>query len=389
MGAGSVSDEKQPEPIEPGSSVSMVLVQGDLNIAATCTVTYADADHLLACGHPVLQFGAVNIPMKKARVIATLPSPMTSFKLINTTESIGAFVQDRHSGILGRFGAQPDMIPVTLSMHGGQQPREYHYRVLNNPALGPAAIMATVFSALQSLNEYGAEKSYRVDGKISVEGYPDVALENIFAPAASGAVPAMSAALMLGDRFNRLFANPYARPEIKGVKLEFDSVNERRSARLETARTDVTEARPGDEIVVEAVLRPYRGERMVRQIPVRVPTSTPKGALRILVSDGDTLDRMRHGGMGIGRQFDLGSTVAMLNKEHSNDRLYVSLLEANPEAMVQDKVMPTMPLSVMNVMDGMRGTQDMVVLGESAVDEASTPLDYEVAGAQVITLTIK
>ena len=93
--------------------------------------------------------------------------------------------------------------------------------------------------------------------------------------------------------------------------------------------------------------------------------------------------------MGIGRQFDLGSTVAMLNKEHSNDRLYVSLLEANPEAMVQDKVMPTMPLSVMNVMDGMRGTQDMVVLGESAVDEASTPLDYEVAGAQVITLTIK
>ena len=91
MGAGSVSDEKQPEPIEPGSSVSMVLVQGDLNIAATCTVTYADADHLLACGHPVLQFGAVDIPMNKARVIATLPSPMNSFKIVITTETVCAF----------------------------------------------------------------------------------------------------------------------------------------------------------------------------------------------------------------------------------------------------------------------------------------------------------
>ena len=389
MGAGSVSDEKQPEPIEPGSSVSMVLVQGDLNIAATCTVTYIDADHLLACGHPVLQFGAVDIPMKKARVIATLPSPMNSFKLINTTEPIGAFVQDRHSGILGRFGAQPDMIPVTLSVHGGQQPREYHYQVLNNPRLGPTAIIATVFSALQSLNEYGAENSYRVNGKISVDGYPDIALQNIFAPADGGAAPAMNAATMLGDRFNRLFANPYVRPKINGVKLEFDSVNDRRSARLETARTDVTEARPGDEIVVEAVLRPYRGERLVRQVPVKIPTSAPHGPLRILVSDGDTLDRMRHVNDVASLKLDLGSTISLLNKEHANNQLYVSMLEANPQATIEDKVMPTLPASIMNVMDGMRGTQDMVVAGESSVSEASLPLDYAVTGAQVISVDVK
>ena len=40
--------------------------------------------------------------------------------------------------------------------------------------------------------------------------------------------------------------------------------------------------------------------------------------------------------------------------------------------MVADKVMPTLPLSIMNVMDGMRGTQEMVVLGESSVNEAAT-----------------
>jgi hypothetical protein len=43
----------------------------------------------------------------------------------------------------------------------------------------------------------------------------------------------------------------------------------------------------------------------------------------------------------------------------------------------------------MNVMDNMRGTRDMLVTGESAVDEASTPVDYVVSGAQIITLTIK
>ena len=57
--------------------------------------------------------------------------------------------------------------------------------------------------------------------------------------------------------------------------------------------------------------------------------------------------------------------------------------------MVDDKVMPTLPLSVMNVMDGMRGTQDMIVVGESAVNEAAAPVDYVVSGSQVITLNIK
>ena len=41
-------------------------------------------------------------------------------------------------------------------------------------------------------------------------------------------------------------------------------------------------------------------------------------------------------------------------------------------------------------LDGMRGTQDMVVLAESSVNEASTqPLDYVVAGAQILTINIK
>jgi hypothetical protein len=389
MGAGSVSDEKQPEPIEPGSAVSAVLVRGDLNIAATCTVTYMDPQRLLACGHPLLQFGMVDMPMTKARVLATLPSPLNAFKIINTTEPIGAFVQDRHTGILGRFDKQPEMIPVTLTIHRANQPKQFHYEVLNNSRLTPVAIMATVFSTLQGVNEAGEDVTYRMNGSISVNGYPEVHLQNMYAPSDAGAPTAFASAISLGDRFGRIYQNPYDKPRIKGVELDFDIVRERRSAQLESARTDVTEARPGDEIVVESVLRPYRGERIVRQIPVKIPTSTPKGTLRILISDGNTLDRMRNMGGPFGRRMDLASTIALLNKEHSNDRLYVSLLEANPQAMVEDKVMPTLPLSVMTVMEGMRGTQDMVVVGESSVNESSTPLDYVVSGAQIITVNVK
>jgi hypothetical protein len=390
MGTGSVSDVKQPEPLEPGSAVSAILARGDMDIAATCTVTYMDADHLLACGHPLLQFGQIALPMTKAEVLATLPSPLNAFKIVNATEPVGTFVQDRHTGIMGEFNKQPEMIPVTLNIHGGAAEKQFHYEVLNNARLSPLALMVTLFNALQGTNEYGEEITYKMNGQISVQGFPNVNLQNMFAPTDGGQPAAVMAALSLGDRFGRIYDNAYATPHINGVQIDFNIVRERRWARMETARTDLTEARPGQEITIETVLRRYRGENIVCQIPVRIPTSAPKGPLRILVSDGETLDRLRQSAPSFSRRLDLASTIAWLNKQHSNNRVYVSLLQADPEAMIADKVMPSLPLSIMNVMDGMRGTQEMTVQAESSVNEAATaPLDYMVSGAHVLTINIK
>jgi hypothetical protein len=302
-------------------------------------------------------------------------------------------VQDRQNGIMGVPGRESKMIPVTVAMHMGERraaTKEFHYEILNNARLSPLAMMATVFNALHGTNEYGEDITYRMNGVLSVKGYPDVTLRNMFAPQDNGQPAAALAAATIGDRFGRIYSNPFDAPDVQGVKLDFDLVRERRSARLEASRTDVTEARPGDQIMVETVIRPYRGERLVRQIPIRIPTSTSKGTLRILVSDGDTLDRMHRGTPMMNRGLGLAPTIALLNKERANDRVYVSLIDSDPEAMVADKVMPTLPLSVMNVMDNMRGTQDMVVLGESSVSEASTdPLDYVVSGAQMLTINVK
>lgn len=388
MGVGSVSDAPQPEAMVPGSAVSAVLVRGDMNIAATCTVTYIDANRLLACGHPLMQFGMVDLPMTKATVLATLPSPLNAFKIVNATETVGAFVQDRHTGILGEFGKKPEMIPVTLTIHGGPSEKSFHYEVLNNARLSPIAMATTVYNALRGVNEYGDEASYSMKGSISVEGFPEVKLQDMFSSGEGQQPAAMLAASSIADRFGRIFDNPYSTPAISGLNLDFELTSARRWARLESARTDVNEARPGDDINVEVLLRPYRGEAVIQRIPIHVPSSA-QGTLHILVSDGDMLDRLRRGPSGA-QKLDLASTIAVLNKQHVNNRVYVSVLEQDPEAMVADKVMPALPLSVMNVMDGMRGPQDMTVVGESSVSETATaPLDFVVSGAQLLQITIK
>src|SRR5882724_8905232 len=106
----------QPEPLVPGSAVSAVLVRGDLSMAGTCTVTYVDPKRLLACGHPITQYGPVDMPMTKAEVLASLASPLNAFKIINTTETVGAFTEDRASAIMGQFGVKARMIPVEVEV---------------------------------------------------------------------------------------------------------------------------------------------------------------------------------------------------------------------------------------------------------------------------------
>ena len=67
--------------IEPGSMVSLFLVRGDLNLNADCTVTYRQGDHIYACGHQLLVAGPLEIPFAHSKVLLTVPSLASSFKV--------------------------------------------------------------------------------------------------------------------------------------------------------------------------------------------------------------------------------------------------------------------------------------------------------------------
>ena len=139
--------------IVPGSAVSAQLIRGDLEIAATCTVTYVDPKQLLACGHPILQAGPVSMPMTTTEVVATLASPLNAFKIVNTGETIGTFTQDRDAAIRGVLGEKAHMIPVHVAVHGPESARKLNFEVLDLPALTPQALMVSIYNALLQTNE--------------------------------------------------------------------------------------------------------------------------------------------------------------------------------------------------------------------------------------------
>jgi hypothetical protein len=421
LGGAAAAGTKQPEPLVPGSAVSAVLVRGDLSISGTCTVTYVDPTQLLACGHPITQFGPVEMPMTKAEVVATLASPLNAFKIINTTETVGSFTEDRASAILGRFGLDARMIPVSVEVvpeaTGANSPIKQvsmekqgpvptssgklggmHFEVLNNRELTPSAMLVSVYQSLSGTNEAANEMSYRMTGELTLKGLPPVRLEGMMAPseAQSGAI---SAALFVNDRFSRLYQNSEEQPQVTGLQLRMEAIPARRTAVLEGARLGQTEVRAGDTVEVEATLNPYQAEAKVVRLQVKLPDSLTPGPLRIVVSDGATLDRMTGvGAAGTGvlqmagagqHPLSLADAVAKMNRMHANDRIYVTLLDHTAQAELDAESLPAVPLSMANVLEPLKASQQMQLTGESAVEAGSIATGYAVTGAQVLTLNVK
>ncbi|WP_255551482.1 SpoIVB peptidase S55 domain-containing protein [Granulicella sp. dw_53] len=381
----------QPEPLVPGSAVSAVLVRGDLSMAGTCTVTYIDPKRLLACGHPITQYGPVALPMTKAEVVATLASPLNAFKIINTTETVGSFTEDRASAILGRFDVNARMIPVTVEVipPDGGQAKTFKFEVVDNRQLTPSAMLVSVYQSLQGTNVSAAEMSYRVRGEMTVAGQAPVRISGLMAQndLNSGAI---NTALLVGDRFNRVYDNALDQPKITGVRLRVETISERKTASLEAARLSKTEARAGDTVEVEATLRPYQSEARVTKIRFTLPANLQPGPLRVVVSDGATVDRLLSApGGGSQRAMGLTDTVAQLNRNHANDVVYVTLLDKAAQAVLESGALGEVPLSMANVLGPLKEGQKMQLTGESVVEVGSAPADYAVSGSQVLTIAIR
>ena len=114
-----------------------------------------------------------------------------------------------------------------------------------------------------------------------------------------------------------------------------------------------------------------------------------KGDHRILLSDADTVNRMQSIAGFANRYMDLPETVSLINQERTNNKLYVSLVETSPTAYMDDKTLPSLPPSVLNVMQAGRAANRSVVTSpETATEQMALPFDYVVSGSYSLRIHV-
>jgi hypothetical protein len=376
--------------ISPGDMVGMVLVQGDLSLNAACTVTAVVQDRVYVCGHPFLGLGSTKMPMARGRVLTTLASDFDSTKIVNMGGVIGTITQDRLTAVMGKMGPSPAMIPVDLSFTTPNGEKKYSMQMISDPKLTPLLVGLVSFNGLTQNITYGEGTTLRLSGSIEIQGHSAVTLNDMYAPTDQFVPDGAFVAASVQSIFTRIFSNPYETPQIQRISMRLDSVPERRIATVESAWSEMSEAAPGDPVVIKVMLRPYRGAPFIRDVPITIPAQAARGTtLRVQVSDSDSLNRLANLFTSQGRLGGLEQLITLLNRERHNNSLYVTLMKPTPTLMVDDKELPNAPLSEINVMDQRRLPGNSVLLRESSAGEWSVPMDEVIAGSASVLIKIK
>ena len=400
-GASGALKGSKPEPgweraLQPGEAVAAVLVSGDMTVSSTGTVTYNDGKRILAFGHPFFNLGPVEMPMSRSEVLMVLPSQYQPTKLANASGIVGRIRQDRHSGVAGELGAEAQMIPVSVKVRSFDDPatvrkeKDLNFHVFVHQKWTPYLMMFTLFNSISGLNDFAEEATYRLSGQVELEGRRRISLATMQAPGELTVPAPMLLAGWWADKFNRLFQNAVDVPRLRNVSVTIDLLPQRRVATIENAWAEKAEVHPGEEIPVKVFLRPYRGERVERSFRIRVPEGLPHGDYRILLSDAETLNRLQAAAGLANRYMDIDQTVSLINQERSNHKLYVSLVQGRPTLYADDKTMPSLPGSVLNVMQGSRQAgRPFVTSAETAQEQMSLPFDYVVSGSYSLKIAVR
>lgn len=367
-----------------GDSVSMQLSRGDYSLAAAGTVTYRDGDKIYAFGHPFLSLGTSDLPMSESHVVTVIPNLNNSFKLAVPDAMVGSMTQDRATGVFGKLGQAPKMIPVQINMETSRgQTHTLNFEVAKDDFLTPLLLNITIYNSLVA-NERGiGEATIELSGEIQVKNQPGLKIDNRF----GGGQAAQFAALSVALPVNTLLRSNFDDLEISRITLNAVSNDGNKSAVLERIAVDKTRVKAGETFEVQAFARTESGKIFVQKIPVTIPADAPLGALSVLVGDGNVLQQS-----SIIQQFvpkTLGELVNTINKAKKSDRLYAQLFRTTNGTVIGVNEMPNLPPSVLATMNNDRTAGGFKPTTQTVVSEQLiAPAEFIISGQQTLAIEV-
>ena len=374
-------------PLQGGDAVSVTLIDGDLTLAGTGTVTLVDGDRVYAFGHPFQNLGPTEFVMNRAHVHTLLPSLMSSMKIATVGEAIGTFEQDRLTAIAGTIGDTPRTIPIdiTLRTADGRRPeRRLHFTIVDDQVLTPLLAYVTVLNTLRAYERDAGAATLRLSGTARLRGLPPLTFDNVFA----GRGPSIRAATSVLTPITFLVQNRFAPVALESLNLDIVASETSDSARIERIWLPDPRLRAGLTTTLKILTRTDRGAESVRTVDIRIPTNAPR-TLSLLVSGGLQLAQFeRQEFQGDLQPRTLRQLVRRLNASRRNDRVYIRLLGADAGAVVGGEPLLALPPSILAVYQSDRSRGGIRPIRRAILDEWELEADEAIIGSRLLTLSL-
>jgi len=372
-------------PLKPGDAIGVAFVTGDLQLGGTGTVTHIDGDRVYAFGHPMYNLGPTEFPMTRAYVYTVLPSLFSSMKLSSTGDVIGTFLQDRATTIAGRLGPGPQLIPLTLTLESDRTTkRTFNFGLVNDQLFTPLMTYATILNTASSYERQFGTATFQVRGTAKVKKHDAIAFNNLF----SGEQASMGAAAYIVAPITYLVGNDFEKVQLESIDITLSTAEEPKTATLERVWLDDPRPRAGRTVPLKMLLRTYRGDDIVRTLPIEIP-SNASGSLSVLVTDGARLSQAEQRETRTpNQQRSVDQMIRLLNKGRRNNTLYVKLLGSDAGAVVNGELLSSLPPSVLGVLESDRNGGTFNPLHSATIGEWELPTEHLVSGSRTVTITV-
>ena len=121
-----------------GCALSIAMVTGDFDLSGIGTVTHVEGNRVYGFGHPMFSLGTCEFPMMTGFIHTVYPRASVSMKMGSPLKVVGVIDTDVSTGVAGRIGPKPDMLPLSVRVKTGRYrraPRLYQVQMVREPIL--------------------------------------------------------------------------------------------------------------------------------------------------------------------------------------------------------------------------------------------------------------
>lgn len=377
--------------LQAGAPVAVQLVKGDMDMSAIGTVTHVEGNKILAFGHPFYNLGAVDLALTRAKLMAVVPSLETSFVLSASERTVGRIIQDRTPGVLGEIGKLPRYIPINANLltENGEA-REFKVEIANDKFFTPLLVNFVAASIVLSEERSLGDLSLELRGNIYLDDAPPIRLQDLFSGSYDTAATELSG--LVAAVVYYLTNNEFKELGIHRIDLDIGVTEEVKFATLEKVWLGKYEAKPGEIIPMKVYYRNFRGETIVDDLSLPMPSLPSGSEFSLVVGDASSIQSIeisQYRTTGFVPR-SLYQLIRLLNSLRKRNYIYFKIIAAKPGLFLRGEEMPNLPPTMKSMFSSPRAASTPPVeITRSTLGEYRHSIPYVFNGLAVIPLKIK
>jgi hypothetical protein len=395
MAGGAASEQviraEGDKPLVPGSPLSIAMVTGDFDLSGIGTVTHVEGDRVYGFGHPMFSLGACEFPMMTGYIHTVYPRASVSMKMGSPLKVVGVVDTDVSTGVAGRIGLKPDMLPLDVRVKTGRysEPQTYHVQIVREPNLLPTLVMSVLTNAIDTEGNLPEELTARIKATINLKGYAPIVLKDTLSgPRYTGPLGAAALFGPIASIVNILVRNPMAPIRIESIDCDVDVAPGRMIAAIESVRLASDRVEPGQTLKAFVTIKPFKGERQVVELALPLPSDLEEGQYEAAVCDmSNSLRRRFRNEPGLMEPRDLDGVLKALHFQITPQRtsLYLHVPLPDRGLAVQGQALPSLPGSARAILATSRQSQEPPVRSD-LLEAADT--HFVIEGAQSLRFAV-